>query len=251
MLSAAFFPLASSAMLAAGLVQGMTGFGFALVAVPILLIFLDPPSAIGLTMLMALLVAAFVCARHWRHVRLVETSLMLGASVPGILLGTQALTVWPAPTIKTLAGAAAVASALPLLLGYRRRFGRERLAAVAAGALSGFLQGSTGLSGPPIVLLMSNQGWHPEVFRASLSFFFTLASALTVAALRVNGVLTDELLLSSTSLLPALVGGMFLGIWLAGRVDVQRFRLVVNLLILATGTATLISGLAASATRIS
>lgn len=238
------FPIAVPlALFGAGLVQGLTGFGFALVAVPALLFFLEPPAAVSLAMLLAPTVCLYVVIRDWRRIRLPEILLMLVAAVPGTWIGAQALVFWPAAAIKVLAGAAVLASSVPLLLGYRRRFGRERLGAIAAGVMSGFLSGSTGLPGPPVVLLLANQGWDRDAFRASLSLFFAVASTMAVVTFRLNGVLQDELVLRAAWLFPTLVLGVVLGAWLAPRVNVQRFELLTSLLIVGTGSTTLISGL--------
>lgn len=235
--------VAFAAILVAGFVQGLAGFGFALIVVPTLLLFLDPPSSVALTMVLAAIVCIPIILHTWRHIKTVESLLMLGATVPGVWVGTQALLIWPATAIKLLAGAAAVASSIPLLLGFRRRFSRERPAIVAGGFLSGFLQGSTGLSGPPIVLVLSNQGWDRDAFRANLSLFFTVSAVFTVVAIWLNGALRPEIMTRSVVLAPALMLGLLGGLWTAPRVKLARFQLIVALLVMLTGSAALISGL--------
>jgi uncharacterized membrane protein YfcA len=231
----------------AGLVQGLTGFGFILVSVPILLLFLDAPTTVVLSQLLALGACIYVAARHWRAIRPLEMLLILAAAAPCIWVGAQALLRWPSAAIKVLAGLVVLAAAAPLLLGVRYRVGRERLGALVAGAISGFLQGSTGMSGPPVVILLANQGWRRDVFRASVSFYLALASLISLAIYAANGALQPDHLAQAAWLLPALALGTFSGTRLAPRVNLKRFQLLVNGLLCGAGLSSAVTGLLALA----
>ena len=242
--SPVYLLLGSLAIFLAGLVQGVSGFGFILVAVPVLLLFLDPQVAVVIAQLLAALVCVVMAIRMRGRVQRLETSIMVLTALPSIWFGVQALRYWPGSTVKVLTGLAVLAAALPLLCGYRRHFRRERLAAVVAGTISGFLQGSTGMAGPPIVILIANQGWGREVFRASIATFLAVVTVLTLPLFALNGLLDPPLVGQAAWLAPALVLGYAAGTWLAPRLDLRRFQLLVNLLVLTGGLVTLVSGLA-------
>jgi uncharacterized membrane protein YfcA len=231
----------------AGLVQGLTGFGFILVSVPLLLLFLDAPTTVVLSQLLALVACLYVAARHRRAIRVRQMLLILAAALPCIWIGAQVLLHWPSAAIKVLAGVVVLGAAVPLLLGVRYQVKRERLGALTAGALSGFLQGSTGMSGPPVVILLANQGWRREVFRASVSFYLALASLISLSIYAANGLLQPAHLAQAAWLLPALALGTFSGTLLAPRVNLKRFQLLVNGLLCGAGLSSAITGLLALA----
>jgi uncharacterized membrane protein YfcA len=242
--SPVYLLVGSLAIFLAGLVQGVSGFGFILVAVPVLLLLLDPPGAVVIAELLAAVVCVVMAIRMRGRVRRLETLIMVLAALPSIWFGVQALRYWPSFSVKVLTGLAVLAAVLPLLCGYRRHFRRERLAAIAAGAISGFFQGSTGMSGPPIVILIANQGWDREVFRASIATYLAVVTVLTLPLLALSGLLTPPLVGQAAWLGPALALGFAAGTWLAPRLNLRRFQLVAQLLVLTGGLVTLISGLA-------
>ncbi len=226
---------ASLTVFVAGILQGLTGFGFVMVALPVLLFLLDPPRAVSLSQILGLTACLLMTGGLRKKLQLTETLILIAATLPGIWLGAAALMLWPPTIIKMLVGATVVGASIPMLSGFSRPFKHERLAAVGAGAISGLLQGSTGLGGPPAVILLTNQGWPREVFRASISLFLAVISIITLSLYRLSGVLTDDTALLAALLLPALVLGLFTGMRLAPKVNVQLFRKMVNLLVLATG----------------
>jgi uncharacterized membrane protein YfcA len=229
----------------AGVVQGLTGFGSVLVVVPVLLLFLDAQTAVITTQLVVFALCVYMAVRRWRQVRLVETTIILLAAGPGIWLGALALQYWTSAAIKVVAGLAVLAAVAPLLLGIRRRVKHERLAAIPAGLIGGVLQGSTGMSGPPVVILFANQGWERQAFLGSISLYLSASTVCSLSLYNQAGLLRAQQALLAIWLLPALLLGGWLGHALAPRVDLPLFQRLICLLVLAGGASTLVSGLAA------
>ena len=133
----------------AGLTYGLTGFGFALVAVPLLMILLPPQAVVPIQLLLASLTGIVVVyeARQW--VRLKQIWPLMLAGIIGIPLGTYLLTVLDTNVLKIFIGAVISLSALAFFFGFQRPIRNERLASAPIGFISGVLNGSTGMSGPP------------------------------------------------------------------------------------------------------
>jgi uncharacterized membrane protein YfcA len=164
----------------ASLTQGLTGFGFALVSIPLLLLFLPARSAVPLVLVESIVTNAAVLwsARKAVDLRLVWPLLLAGAL--GVPLGTRILLYLDAGALKSLIGAVIVVAGLAFLLGFHRPIRRQRLACVPIGFASGLLNGSTGMSGPPVVLFLANQEVAKETFRASLVAYFAALNLITV-----------------------------------------------------------------------
>ena len=142
------FVIASAvAVLFASLTQGATGFGFVIVSVPIMAVYLDPKLAIPVLLLLgiALGLPLMVHTRREFNIGRVWPMMLAGAAFTPV--GTLVLARLDAPEIKILLGAVTGTVSLALLLGFQRTARNQRLASIPVGAASGLLTGATGLAG--------------------------------------------------------------------------------------------------------
>jgi len=93
-----------------------------------------------------------------------------------------------------------------------------------------------------VVLLGVKQNWEKESFRANLLAFFALTSLSSLLSLWEAGALGEELLLLDAVLLPAVLVGVIAGSSLFKAIPAERFRLLVVLLVVATGAASAWTG---------
>ncbi len=99
----------------AGFTQGFAGFGSTLVALPVLATFFEMRVAVPVCCLMALGINLLMVARLRGHVRLRELALLLGASLPGMVLGVWLLDGASEVLLKGLLGACVLLLALDSL----------------------------------------------------------------------------------------------------------------------------------------
>lgn len=236
---------ASGAVLLAAFTQGLTGFGFALVGAPLLLFLLEPRAVVITNIVLGVVVCILILAGSWRHVLVRRIVPLVIGGILGLPLGAYALSQVSPGTLKVAISGAVVASAIPLLLGHRRRFPRETLVSLGAGFASGILSTSTSLGGPPVVLFLLNQGWSKEELRASLSGYFLVLSVFSLASLAWAGIALRETAGHALYLLPTLVAGVYIGARLMPRVATDLYRRIAASIIILTGLASLGIGIAA------
>ena len=231
------------AVFVAGLTMGLTGFGLALIASPLLVLILPPKIVVPVVTLHGVLttVGVMVEARKWLDLRR-RWPLMLagGLAVP---FGAYLLVILDAGTLKVLIGAVIALTAVALLLGFRHEIRNEKLASGPVGLLSGLLNGSTGMGGPPIVLFFANQGVEKQVFRANLAAYFFALKVVAIPSYLVGDLITPTVAAYSLLFLPALLEGMAAGIRLAGRVPEELFRRFTLLVVCAAGLLSIAAGL--------
>jgi uncharacterized membrane protein YfcA len=230
--------------LGAAVCQSLTGFGFALVMVPLLTLAWDVKSAVvtstvlGTTALLPLLFEAR------RHVRLATVAALLTGSLLGIPGGILLLDWIDPEALKILVGVTVIAASL---LVYRVREVRSMRAgvapAVAVGAVSGVLRASTSMGGPPAVLYLLGAERNLEVFRGTLLAFFFPMSLITIVGLAAVGRITPDVVRTSAIALPAMVVGLVVGAWLRYRVREEAFRLLVLLILILTSVGVIVSAL--------
>jgi len=237
------FILAFIAIVLAGLVASLTGFGFAIISVPLLMLFMPPKVVVPLVLMlsMVLKLMLIVETRKWIDLRRIWPLLLTGtATVP---LGAYLLLLLDPEPLRILVGLVVVVSALALLSGLRWTVRNEKLNLVPLGLLSGILGGSTGMPGPPVVLFFSNQGLEKRTFRANLVLYFACTSITGVISTAAGGLITRDMLVSWAGLLPALGIGTWAGIRLARSTDQDQFRRIVLSVLILTGIMAVASGL--------
>jgi uncharacterized membrane protein YfcA len=111
------------------------------------------------------------------------TPLVISACLT-VPIGTYALVIIEPRLITTLMAAVVLLFVVAMALGGKNEAGYSKPGVSVAGAASGFLAGSTGMAGPPIILYMiSPRTMSPEVVRSTLISFFGLTGSLTLVFL--------------------------------------------------------------------
>lgn len=175
------FALALAAVLVAGGIQRITGMGFALCATPLLVIVYGPLDGVRVVVLLGLVLSLIMLVIQWRAVD-VRTAWRL--SWPGVAVspfGALAAVLLPEAALLLLVGAAAVAS---LVAGRSRRLASlisGRGASIKAGAAAGFLNLTSGLSGPPLVGYAEATRMPVTVFVATVQVVFVVLDGITLA----------------------------------------------------------------------
>lgn len=232
-----------AALLLAGLIQGLTGFGLALVSVSILINFLSPKLVVPTVVILSIFTNIIILfeARKWVDLRRIWPLMMAG--IVGMPLGTYLLVVLDASILKVFIGAVIALFAIAFLMGFKKQIRNEKLAFAPVGFISGLLQGSTSLSGPPIILFFVNQGVEKQVFRANLVAYFTVLSLATIPVFVLGGIITKEVINHVLWFLPAMIIGVIAGIKLAHKVDEKLFRNLALIIVTIAGLLSIASGL--------
>ncbi len=230
-------------VLIASTAQTVAGFGFALIAVPFLVIVLDVKDAVVFVGILGLLNSTLVARAVWRHVRVRSVGTMLLGSFIGMPVGLLVLLFAPEDALRLAVGVASIAMAAAITLGLRFG-GGDRAGELFAGAVSGALSTSTGMNGPPIVLYLPERGYLPVEFRGALSAFFIVSGIVSLAAFAATGVVSGASLALSAVGVPAVFAGNWSGHRLLGRLSHETFRRLVLALLIFTAVATVATSVA-------
>lgn len=222
------FALAASVVVAAAS-QMVTGFGFSIVLVPLLLFWLAPSQAIALTSVLGAVLTTLYAIREWAFVLPRRALLLFGSSLLGIPLGIVALDWLPLALLQWLV-AGVVVCAIGVVLG-GLAWGRGRPASALAGWLSGVLLTSTGMNGPPLVAAMRAGGHGEREYRATLAAVFCgqgWVGFLMLAAARKVEWATLGLVGIGVLALPL---GLALGAQVLERLNARHVKLAIVLML--------------------
>jgi uncharacterized protein len=235
LLSAALL-VALFAALLAGVVTGLTGFGLALISTPILLFVYEPKMVVVLTAIFSIFINAAVVWDSWQEAR---RRLSLALFVPalfGIVVGALVLGVISPVYIRLGVGAIVIFSALLLVRDITLPGANTRWGTLVAGSASGALSTSTGLAGPPIVLLLASRGLPKHEFRGTSALYFLPMSIAGLVVLAVHGLVEAQEVPLGLVLVPAAIVGKAIGTALLKHVSERAFRAVTLGLVILTGT---------------
>ena len=232
--------LAAIAFLGA-LVFGVTGFGAALVTIPLATHLVPLGFALALFVLADLAAALSVGLENPKNAVRAEWTRLVPMIVAGTALGVTLLVNLPRAAGMLLLGLFVITFAFVSLL----RRAQSRVVASGWAWLAGLAGGITstvfGAGGPPYAIYLSQRGLTKEQFRATLGFATLTSISLRLIAFALTGLLLDlQVWLKALAVVPACL----LGIWVARKVFLRISRdalmRAVALLLLASG-ASLIS----------
>jgi uncharacterized membrane protein YfcA len=230
---------AALSVLAAALVRGFTGFGFALVAVPLLGMFMPPTESVPVAVCLQLLIgltdfsrAARVC--DWSSLRWLTLGGVLGSPV-----GALVLSVVSAPVARIMIAAITMGAVVPLNMGLRLAAVPSRGATAATGLAAGLFNGLAAMPGPPVIVYYNFGPFSRVAARASMMVFFLVSSITALVSTALLGLLDMRTLVLTLLGVPI----MLLGTWLGdigfrrGSDTLHRRVSIVSLAVVALGSA--------------
>ena len=238
------FLVAAAAVAAGATLQSATGFGFSLVAAPLVFAAVGPEEAVGLLTLLGAQVSLMTLATEGRrpHPAMRECVVLLSAAVPGAVAGVAVLRALDvvALQIAVSLGVIGTLAVRRLATGHLPRW-----AGAPAGLVSGALTTSTTTSGPPLLVFLLGRELTPEQMRDTLPVCFLGLSVIGALALWATG--TTAAIPEPWQvavLVPVTAAGQLLGRRLFARLARSgRFEAVVTGVLLAS----VLGGLAAAA----
>ncbi|UCH46268.1 MAG: sulfite exporter TauE/SafE family protein [Nitrospiraceae bacterium] len=195
--------------LAAGLIQGISGFGSALIAMPLLTLFIDVKTAVPLCILHSVLMTSYLSFKLKDHMEKRKILPLLAGSLPGIYLGVTFLKNVDSDLIKLLLGSLIASYSLYSLAVQPKPRHMHRAWAYLAGFGTGFIGSAFSAGGPPAIIYTTLTGWSKDHIKATLTGFF-LVSAVVTAIVHAASGLTNGLVIHYflTSSVFAFVGVM-------------------------------------------
>ena len=225
----------------AAFIQGLTGFGSALLGMPLLLFQLDIKTAIPLMSLMGLVMnnVLFIKLRsYFKYQRLIP---LLISSIAGIPIGILGLKNLPENWLKLILAAIILSYALYSLINPVQPIQPHPKFAWLAGFISGCLGGAFNISGPPVVLWGTMQNWPKQEFRSTLQSYFALNGMVIAIAYAVSGLTTAIVVQYFLFSIPAILVGIAVGNYYSEKLSQARFKQLVLVMLIALALMMLFS----------
>jgi uncharacterized membrane protein YfcA len=219
-------------------IQGSIGFGYALVAVPALVLML--PWSVPVTpLLLALPMTILMSASEWQSVDFSGFFLITFGRLLGTAAGVALLVFVPVGSLSTLVGLLILAAALASFL--RPAFEVRNSTRLTGGVASGVVSTVAALGGTPLALVYQNRSG--AELRSTLSISFVVGVAMSLAGLALAGKVEGRHFVLAVELLPGLLVGLWASRWVVKRLDERLLRPVVLIFAAAAGMVIVFLGL--------
>ena len=221
----------------AAVLQSISGFGFSLLAMPLLSIFVDIQDAV----VIATLCGIFTNAVHLRNdFQFVERSIARRISLSALIgmpLGVVVLSVFSATHMRAIIGAVIVVLVFLMMRNFVLKTENTNVD-IVLGAFSGLLATSVSTNGPPLVFLLQSKQLDPWRLRATLAYVFTISGCASFIVLMIAGKGSIEAFQYAMLSLPAMYLGTVVGRKARLRVTQEAFKRLMYVLLLATAVST-------------
>jgi hypothetical protein len=197
----------------ATLFRSAFGFGEALIAVPLLALFIPLKIAAPVAVLVSITIAAVVVAQDWRKIHVRSAGWLVGASLFGIPIGLLLLTSSHQQAVKIVLAIFIIAFAVYSLFGRKPPELKSDSKAwlLGCGFVAGVVGGAFGMNGPPLVIYGAMRRWSAQHFRATLQAYFLPASVIGMVGYWLAGLWVPAVTHYYLLCLPVLLPAVWLG----------------------------------------
>ena len=231
------------AALAGSTVLASLGFGIGMVATPLLLLVLDPQTAVVVLNTVSVPITALLVWQTRHHLRLKEALPVAALGLIGALIGAYVLSTSGERVLRlSIVVFIIILTATTALnpVGLLGKIPYPKIVGGTIGFIVGVMLGALAIGGPLLVLFVIGLGWDRQRIRAFLSLFLlVIMSSATVSYIPAGLFTQERILLALVAVWPVLLG-FWLGSRLAGRLNEELFRRVAIGVIVASSLAVLV-----------
>jgi uncharacterized protein len=240
-------PIALPALLAGYLIFGLTGFGTALIAAPILAHAMPVATIVPLLALLDCVAAFSTGLRRSKDLSKTELKLLLPLMLLGTIVGATLLIYLPPRAMMTALGLFVICYAVYGLCTPPPTTHISRGWAAIFGPIGGIFSATFGSGGPIYAMYLSRRLHERNAFRATQATLLGFATITRGVIFAIAGFYTDgRLLILAVLLLPAMIAGLWVASLIAGRLSRERFLHVLHFVLIASGLSLLARALVAS-----
>lgn len=226
----------------ASVVRGFTGFGLALVAVPLVQFFMPVTDTAVFIAIVNLVFSVLYYRRSRKVIRGQPLGSMAIFTGLGVAAGTLILKFVNPAYIQLIWGILILLIVLFLARGLNFKIQSDKSALTLSGIFGGILAGSTGITGPPVAIILSSMKTPKEKFNAIISVFILFAVTYALVFYLVAGLIRKETVILALCSVPALLAGLYTGDRLVEHISQKTFTTIIYIVLIIMGIITLFKG---------
>lgn len=223
----------------AGLVRGFSGFGSALIYIPLIGAVFDPKISAASLLLIDCVSGIPFAARASPHCRWFEIVPLTIAATAGVPIGALALLHTNAIPMRWMVSSVVFLMLAAIVSGWRYRGRPEWWITWSTGLLSGFCGGAFQMDGPPVVIFWLGGEHTAKIVRANLMMFIAVNGLVMIFVYWLSGLLTKNALMTSAVLGIPFIVAMTIGSRMFGGTSEPAYRWIAYVIIAAAALVSL------------
>jgi uncharacterized membrane protein YfcA len=223
----------------AGVMRGFSGFGAALIMVPVASAFLGPQIAVPVVTAVNLVTSVQLVPRALQDVEWARVVPLSMAGCIAIPIGAWVLATGDPEAIRKGISVLIIIFAFMMMRGWRYTGRINGWIMGAVGLLGGFITGAASVGGPPVVTFLMAGPFNAAQNRAAIILYFIFVQTIAMAMYWIGGLLVAQIIGACLLIMPTLMTGMWLGQNLFAKVSEAAFRRIALIFLMVIGIATL------------
>jgi len=225
-------------MAAAGLVQGLTGFGFAIVAMALLPLFVeDFQTAFSLVALSSMVIPGITFFKTRKGFSVKPSVALTAGAVIGSALGFLFMkaNLGAEYFIRAFGVVLIVFAMVDAILTRALKLNMPKWMGMPCGILGGFFGGAFNIGGPPLVLYAYSQPWTKEQIVATLQVAFVFSTGLRLLLMGSTGYFDVEVRRLTLIAIVPIAAGVHYGVRFLGKIEKDVLKLGVFIAVAILG----------------
>lgn len=225
------------AVMFAAVMRAFSGFGFALLAVPVFSLFLTPSQSVVVAAGLTLIVSGAKPKAWWGQFPTQFLPPMAAGAGLGSVVGVWFLSGLTARDFQLWIGLLVIAACLALIR-FKPKADRGSVPTAAlTGVASGLMNGAFAIPGPPVILFVMATLQEARESRAFLMVFFLISNGIAMVLFALAGMVTTTTLALIALALPVMLLGDYLGAWLFKQIGGGAYRPVALAITILVGVS--------------
>ncbi len=233
--------LVAATAFVAGIMRGFSGFGSALVIVPVMAAVYGAQLAVPAVVVIHLLTTVQLlpgALRDCEWGRVIPLSVAGSLAIP---FGAWVLVTQDSDLLRKAISVLIILFAIMMLRGWRYTGKINAWIMAVVGVIGGVITGATTIGGPPVVTFLMAGPFSAAQNRAAIILYFTFVQLVAVVMYWLGELILWPIVGICVTVMPTLMAGMWIGQNLFKHASEEGFRRIALLFLLLIGFATLIA----------
>ena len=217
-----------------------TGFGIGMVAMPGLLLSLEPQTAVVMLNTVAIAVEAWIVVQARKGIPFREVLPIVVAGALGVPFAVLILKFADPGIMRIGISIFVLISAAFATFNFQREFAYSKVVGVLAGFAVGVVLPAFGVGGPLVTLYLLTRRWQRQAVRAAMAFFLLTLDVFSIAGYAVAGFYTTERMTLIALMVIPMLAGLGLGALILKLMSERIFRYAVVMIIILSSMMVLV-----------
>jgi hypothetical protein len=223
-------------ILIGSIIQGATSFGFAIVSMPFLVLFLPVKTATILVLILAAFLVFFIFIKMRKHVSYQAIIYVIIGSYIGVAVGVFGLENLETNILQSILGVLLILVSIYFFFNKDINIKPTKTNGLFSGLISGLFGGLFNITGPPLVIYYFSSIENKKEYQGTIQATFFFSILFTMAIHLFRGNITFEILKMASVGLTAVILGSIIGLKIFDHLDKRLIKKILSVVMIIMGS---------------